>query len=234
MSVSPGEYEFENRNALAEALARAIGRNLAESLARGGQASLVVSGGKTPAEMFRRLSRLNLGWASVCLTLADERWVPPDHAESNEGLLRSLLLTGQVASSRFVALKNAAETPEAGQPACDTALSALPVPLDVVVLGMGEDGHTASLFPGAPELPALLQPSGGARCHAVNPGGGARPRMSLTLPFLLNARRIYLHIEGEGKQAVYRRALDQGPIEDMPVRAVLHQSRTPVEVYWAP
>lgn len=228
------EHVFKDRRELAAALARRLAADLGGAVRKRGRAGLAVSGGRTPVELFDRLSRQHLDWSSIWVTLTDERWVSPGHSESNERLVRTWLLNGPATRAHFVPLKNDADTPEAGQAASNEALRVMPVPLDIVLLGMGEDGHTASLFPNAPELPDLLTSAPGIRCHPVNPGSGARPRMSLTLPFLLTARHIYLHIEGEAKRTVYVRALEQCSVNEMPIRAIFQQKSVHVEMYWAP
>ncbi len=138
------------------------------------------------------------------------------------------------ATARFLPLKNAAETPEEGRGACETALGELRRPFDVLVLGMGGDGHTASLFPEAAELAAGLDPAGARLCLAVYPPTAPHPRMSLTLPALLASRRIVLHLTGEEKLRVYERALGEGAEEELPIRAVLRRAAERVELWWGP
>ncbi|NJL28935.1 MAG: 6-phosphogluconolactonase [Thermoanaerobaculia bacterium] len=165
---------------------------------------------------------------------ADERWVGPEHAASNEALVRRELLVGAAAQARFVALKNDAPTPELGIAAVEQELATMARPFDVVVLGMGEDGHTASLFPGAAELAAGLDLESPASCLAVHPPGAPLPRLSLNLRTLLDAHRVALHVNGERKWQVYQQAQQEGPIAELPVRGVLRHGGWKVEVYWAP
>ncbi len=197
-----------------------------------GTASLVVSGGSTPKPLFEHLSRQSLAWDRVRVTLADERWVPADHEASNERLVRRHLLVGEAAAAELIGLKTPDPTPEAGREACERALARLPRPFDVVVLGMGGDGHTASLFPDAPELGAGLDPETGHTCLAVRPPAAPHPRMSLTLSAITGSRKLVLHITGEDKRQVYLSASKPGPAEELPIRAVLESGR--VEVWWAP
>lgn len=229
-------HDFADAGTLLDALAQKLGRTLAEAVARQGSASLVVSGGRTPEALFERLAGLDADrapdWSRVAVTLADERWVPPSDPASNEALVRRTLLTGQAAAARFVPLYTGHATPEQGEAACAEALRDLPRPFDAVLLGMGEDGHTASLFPRAATLAGAL--AGPAACRAVRAPGAPQPRMTLTLPALLNSRRIHLLVTGAGKRAALEDALAPGPVEAMPVRAVLRQDGIPVEVHWAP
>ncbi len=224
--------QFANPSDLAVALSDSVAEELRAAITERGEASLVVSGGSTPRPFFEHLSRQQLPWEQVRVTLADERWVPADHEDSNERLVRRHLLVGEAGAATMVGLKTSAPTPEEGRSACERTLAQIARPFDVIVLGMGGDGHTASLFPEAPELAAGLDATTSQTCLAVRPPAAPHARMSLTLPALLDSRRLILHITGEGKQAVYRRALEPGPPEELPIRAVLASGR--VEVWWAP
>jgi 6-phosphogluconolactonase len=228
------EHRFPNIGALARALATEIKVDLAEALALRNSASLVVSGGRTPVALFEQLRGEPLDWSQVWITLADERWVDTAADESNEHLVRSTLLKGRAASARFVGLKNAAATPEAGVEWAWRGLKRVPRPYDVVVLGMGEDGHTASLFPGSLGLSKALDTAAPPGCVAVNALVAPHARISLNLSGLLDSLRIVLLIAGEAKWAVYERAREPGSATDMPVRAILHQKQVRVDVFWSP
>jgi len=231
MRSEPLLHRYADRAALLDALAARVAGALEEALVQRGGATLAVSGGSTPKPLFERLARTPLEWKKVTITLVDERWVDPASDASNEHLVRSLLLQEYAAKARFVGLKTEVGTPEAGIDACEARLQELPMPLDVVILGMGSDGHTASFFPHAKELQDLLQSEN--RCGALRPPEAPYPRISLTLPTLLQTRLLLLHIEGEEKFGVYRRALEGSDVDAMPVRSVLHQTQTPLEVYYA-
>src|SRR5882762_6318453 len=218
----------------AAVLAAAIAAQLRAALVRRGAASLVVSGGRTPVLMFAHLARHALDWPRVHITLADERWVGSDDAASNEGLVRATLLRGAAAQARFQGLKNAAVTPAAGAVQAWEALSALPRPFDVVVLGMGEDGHTASLFPGDPQLAAALDASAPPGCLEMHSPAAPQLRLSLNLAALLDARRIFIQILGAQKWQVYQRARAAGEEAELPIRAIFRHSTVPVDVYWCP
>ena len=228
------EHRFPDRQALAAALAGEIEVDLEEAIPARGAGSLVVSGGRTPLELFTRLRDEKLDWTRVWVTLADERWVETTAEASNERLVRETLLVGAAAAAHFVGLKNPAPTPEAGADWASRALTRVPHPFDVVVLGMGEDGHTASLFPGSLALARGLDPGAPPACIAVNALIAPHARVSLNLAALLDARRIVLHIEGDKKWEVYQRARAPGTAAEMPVRAVLQQKEVPVDVYWSP
>jgi 6-phosphogluconolactonase len=237
------ETVFDQPGRLASALAESVAEDLTRAVADRGRASLVVSGGSTPLPFFSALSKHALPWDQVWVTLADERWVDPQDDASNEKLVRTRLLQDQASAAHFVALKNAAPSPEDGEAECELALSGVPRPFDVVVLGMGEDGHTASLFPGAERLNEALDPSSTCTCLAMRPPGAAGtagtagstvPRMTLTLAALLDSRRTIIHITGDAKWQVYRHALAPGPAADLPVRAILNRGPEPIDVYWSP
>ena len=224
--------EHADRAKLTAALAQHVARHLKRDLAHQEQVTLVVSGGKSPVPLFQALSVQPLNWSRVAVTLADERWVPPDHSDSNEALVREHLLRGRAATAQLVPLWTGDATPEAAVPAVSAALAALPSPFTEVLLGMGEDGHIASLFPGSAELADGLSTMGPAL--AVHPHHAPHPRLSLSLHALLNSRDLVLMISGPEKRTVLERALEDGPIEELPVRAILRQTAVPVSVFWAP
>jgi len=230
----PNEYQFDNSNALANTLAEHVSDNLVTAINERGKAGIVVSGGRTPLLFFSALSERPLEWSSVWITLADERWVDTTHSDSNEAMVHKHLLRKSARSARFVGLKNDAATPFDGERQCEATLSVLPHPFDIVLLGMGDDGHTASLFPGSPELTRALDMQSGRFCMSVTPPAAPHLRMSLTLPALLNSRRIVLLFSGANKYDIYRRALmENGSVEALPIRAILHQNQVPVDVYWS-
>lgn len=230
----PERRDFAGRDELAAALSEAVAAALKSGVADRGQGSLVVSGGSTPAKFFAALSeRADVPWERVTVTLADERWVDENHERSNARLVREELLCGPAAAARFVPLWRGGAEPDAVRIAeTVTALAAVPTPFDAVILGMGGDGHTASFFPGGDTLAdALTSPS---PALAIRAPGAGEPRVTLTLTQLLSARTLFLHIEGEEKRRVLDKAQGEGPVEAMPVRAVLRRSTVPVVVYWSP
>ena len=234
MNSEPPVKKFPDIEAQSRALANEIAAGLRTAIAARRLASLVVSGGKSPIRMFELLRVEELDWSSVCVALADERWVDPSDPASNEKLVRDVLLKGPAAAARFLGLKNGAPTPDMGAVSAWETFARVPRPFDTVVLGMGDDGHTASLFPGSPNLPSAIDPAAAAGCVGMRAPVAPRPRLSLNLSALLDARRIILAINGDAKWRTYLAASAPGPVPDMPVRAVLRQTRTPVEVMWSP
>jgi 6-phosphogluconolactonase len=192
---------------------------------------LVVPGGSSPEPVLARLAVAELPWDRVTVTLTDERWVSPETTDSNEGLIRKTLLNGRAAAARFVGLKTSHPSPEAALKVANEAIASIPRPFDIVVLGMGEDGHTASLFPGSR---AGLDRQSEPLCVAIRPVEAPHARLSLSASALLDSRAIFLLILGEPKWRVYRQASGPGPVVEYPVRAVLHQMEVPVHVFWAP
>ena len=234
MSSNPPATRFADQDAQAHALAFQIAAALESAIKTRGVGSLVVSGGRTPVKLFQVLRKMELDWSRVCVALADERWVEPGDPSSNEHLVRSELLQDLAAKARFLGMKNGAPTPDIGAVSAWETFARVPRPFDAVVLGMGDDGHTASLFPRSPNLPSALNPAAAAGCVGMWAPAAPQARMSLNLSALLDARRVVILIAGDAKWSTYLTASAAGLVEDMPVRAVLRQTRTPVEVMWAP
>jgi 6-phosphogluconolactonase len=234
MNSEPRVRRLADIETLSRELATQIAADLTAAIGARGLASLVVSGGRSPVRFFEILRSQPLDWGRVCIALADERWVDPQDAASNERLVREVLLKDHAAAARFLGLKNGAPTPDLGAVSAWETFARVPRPFDAVILGMGDDGHTASLFPGSPNLPSALNRAAAAACVGMWSPVAPHPRLSLNLTALLDSRRIVVLITGESKWRTYTAACAAGPVEDMPVRAVLRQSRTPVDVLWAP
>ncbi len=221
-----------------EALARALAAHVAEAvrarIARDGKAALAVSGGRTPTRFFQALSGAPLDWAKVTVTLVDERWVPETSDRSNAALVRRTLMVGPAAAATFLPLYTGDGSPEKGLPALEAKGRTLPLPFAAVVLGMGDDGHTASFFPHGEGLEQAIDPQAGPLLCAVRAPAAGEPRVTFTLPTLLGADTLFLHVEGEGKRHVLEQARAAGPVEDMPIRAVLRQCARPLDILWCP
>ncbi|MDI9846465.1 6-phosphogluconolactonase [Rhodoblastus sp. 17X3] len=222
---------FETSEALASALARRVAAALAERLQTAPRAILAVSGGSTPLQFFEALSAQPIDWGAVDITLVDERWVGELSGRSNARLVRNCLLRGGAAAARFIPLTSPSPSPEGGIEEVAARIDALSFPLAVAVLGMGEDGHTASFFPNGDGLAEALNPSTKRKVAIVRAPGAVEPRVTLNFPTLRNAGLILLHIEGEAKLRALRAAEQPGPVEDMPIRAFLRGDR-PLETFW--
>lgn len=230
--ATPRLHEFGARQELASALAEVVADRLSRAIAGHGSASLAVSGGTTPALFFAALSGLDIDWSRVTVTLVDERFVEPSSPRSNEGLVRRALLTGKAAAARFIPLYRYAASLEDARVAAEQALSALGLPLDVVVLGMGADGHTASFFPDATRLADLLDPASQSLVATVEAPSAGETRLTMTLPPIASARFLALHIEGDEKRGVLDAVLSAK--SSPPISAVLGAARSDVQIYWAP
>ena len=206
---------------LADAAAHAIAARLTDGLRTHGRAGLVATGGRSPGPVYDRLARDPLDWTRVVVTLSDERCVPPDDPASNARLVRERLFVGHAARAHLLPMWPAPEP---------AALAAL-APFDAVMLGMGEDGHVASLIPGDPDLEAGLTAPDFTRPVPAGLGKPPVARITLTLSALLQSRAIVLLIAGEAKRAVVQRALEG---EDLPVARLVSQSAVPVRIFWTP
>lgn len=225
------EHGFADGPAAAADIAARIAAVLGDAITARGSATIALSGGRSPRPVLEALRIMPIDWSKVIVTLVDERWVAPTAGDSNEKLVRDTLLTGPASAARFVPMKNDAADAYAGQPACEASFAALPWPLDIVLLGMGDDGHTASLFPAAKELGEGL--STGALTIAVTPPAAPHQRLSLTAHAILNSRHIFLQIGGVAKKAVYDRAVAGGATSELPIRLALCQNDVPVDVWIA-
>ena len=212
--------EAADRGALAHLLAGEIAAVLEAAIRGTGRTALAVPGGTTPAAFLSALGGHALDWAAVAVTLTDERCVPANHPRSNRRLLDGTLFAGPARAARFVALDD------------EQALSAL-LPLDACVLGMGEDLHIASLFPGADRLDEALSAECGSPALRLHAPGAPEARITLTAPALTGAGRRFVLIHGAGKRAALEGARAAAGPADAPVRLVL-DGPNPATVYWAP
>ena len=229
----PLAYElhiFQSRAELAETLAGTIAAKLSTAIAARGTGFIAVSGGSTPALLFAELSRAAIDWKNVIVTLIDERLVPPDQPRSNAKLVADKLLQGPAAAARFVPLYHGTDDGEEAAARVRAQLAKLPWPLDVAVLGMGGDGHTASFFPDAPDVGELLAADAGKLALPVESAAAREHRLTLTLGKIVEAGLLALHIEGPDKRQVLERALGG---EKLPIRAAIEASPRPVEIFWA-
>lgn len=226
-------YRFSSGPHLAEALADAVAGRLDAAIKTRGAALLAVSGGSTPPPFFRSLSRRKLDWRRVTVTLVDERFVPPSSERSNARLAARHLLQNEAARAEFVPLYHEADNVEEAAKKADRMIAALPLPLDVAVLGMGTDGHTASFFPDARGLSELLSEE---RRHVlpVHAPSAKEPRLTLSLPLLCGAGLIVLHIEGEEKKKAFEAAFAESAEAEAPIHTLVSRAATPVQIYWAP
>ncbi len=226
------DHSGESPDEVALNLADAVEEFLAARLKEAARASLVVSGGSTPLPFFKALSVRDLEWNRVDVLLADERWVDEDDDASNTRLVRENLLQNQASSARFLSLKQPGATPAEGLEQVKAELADLALPVDVLILGMGNDGHTASLFPDAPELESAMNPECQELVAASTPASQPQKRITLTWPPLRDARFTALHLKGEDKLITLNRAIcEPEKVLEMPIRAFLKPG---LQVFWSP
>jgi 6-phosphogluconolactonase len=194
-------------------------------------AYLVVSGGKTPQALFSTLSQVELAWEKVTILLADDRWLDATQPDSNERLVKATLLQNRAAAANFISLYANTSTAFSGVAQVLPRISTLPT-FDAVILGMGEDGHTASLFPCSEQISAGLADTAPA-VLAVEPQTAPYQRMSLSLPRLLDSRHIFLHLVGSNKLSVLHKAMAEHNALAMPIRAFLHHPVAQVTVMYS-
>jgi 6-phosphogluconolactonase len=227
-------HRFPDSAALARALAGEIKVDLDEAIAARGKAGLVVSCGVQEQDLFRALSNEALDWSNVWITLTDECWVDTESPLSHERQVRGSLLQNAAHAAHFVGLKNPAATAEAGAQWAARALTRVPRPFDVVVLGVGADGQIAALCPNSLALPKAADPTASPGCVAVQGLVPPHARITLNLQALLDARSVLLLARGELGWLAVERAQREGPTAELPVRLLMRQKLTPVEVFWAP
>ncbi len=233
LSLKTQLLDFPDPQTLAQALAQSVAEDLRAALAERGAASLALSGGNTPKAFMQALAQQPLDWPRIAVTLVDERWVPESNARSNAALVKANLLEGPAAVARFVPLYRAVPQPEDALAEVERALQTIPSPFDALVLGMGNDGHTASFFPGGDRLAEALDLAAKAVVLPMRAPGAGEPRITLTLPPIVAARALYLHIEGADKQRVLAQALSgQGQGAAYPIGDVLRHAPAPVRIYW--
>lgn len=217
---------YPDREMLMLGLADIIAGQLGDFLRRDGRATLSVPGGTTPGPIFDTLSGVDLDWANVAVVLNDERWVPESSDRSNARLLRQRLIRGRAAEARLIPLYAPAETPEEMLPTLEDGLRPH-LPISVLLLGMGADMHTASLFPGADRLDDALSPQAPILLPMRADAAG-EPRVTLTAPVLKAAFHTHILITGPEKRAALERAMTLTP-QEAPIRAVLDTAT----VHWA-
>jgi len=225
--------DFSSREQLDEALAENVSQILQSAIALKGKASIAVSGGSTPKGFFKVLSNKAIDWEKVTITLADERWVDINSTDSNTRLVHENLLQNKASAAKFFHLKQ-------GENLCDETLADLNLaansallPLDVLILGMGEDGHTASLFPCSEQIEKGLDKANKNVLMKVEPKTAPHQRITFSFAALKQSKNTFLHVCGVSKKQVLDKALSANDIFDMPIRAFLQNSSIDTQVFWA-
>jgi len=221
--------QYPDRAVLALDLAEVVAEQLRDAIRIRGKASLAVPGGTTPGPFLTALSKQKAEWDKISVMLTDERFVPEDSPRSNTRLLKEALLQGYAAAAKLVPMVAKGDTPEAVLAQLEAGVAPV-LPLDVVVLGMGEDMHTASLFPGADKLEEALDDTA-SLILPMRAEGAGEPRLTLTAPVLRQAYAVHVLITGAAKLKALQVALQEGPEAEAPVRVVLNRADT--EIHFA-
>lgn len=219
--------EYESQALAASGLAETVAAQLQAGIQQRGYASLAVPGGSTPGPFLQALGNLPLDWPSIRLTATDERLVPEDHERSNTRLIKNTLLQGIDNPPRFLAINDDQRIDSLSDQLAESFL-----PLDVCVLGMGDDGHTASLFPGCDSN--LLDADHTDLLAKVSPPGDLEDRLSLTMHVLAGSNHLHLLIHGENKKSVLAEARAGDDENHMPIRALFRQAGDKLVIHYAP
>jgi len=224
--------EFDTRADAAIAAGKRIISALHRRLETDESAAIVVSGGSTPAPVYSYMAHKELDWHRVHVLLSDERWVAADHPDSDENMLRTALERSRAAYAQILSFADLTKSLDERCSELDEQIGSLPLPFTSVLLGMGDDGHFASLFPDAAELQQALDLQSPHSFVPVATASSPHPRLSMTLAALLRSDEVLLLISGAEKRAVLERAAEPG--SDLPIAHLLRQMRVPVDVFWAP
>lgn len=225
--------DFESKAQLDAALADKVCQLLESAIATKGKASIAVSGGSTPKDFFKILSNKAIDWKKVTITLADERWVELTSDASNTRLVHENLLQNKASAAKFFHLKQGEHLCEETLADLNIAADSALLPLDVVILGMGEDGHTASLFPCSDQIVEGLDVSNTKSLMRVEPKTAPNQRITFSFAALKQSKHVFLHVCGDNKKQVLDKALSNSDIFEMPIRAFLHNDEINTQVYWA-
>ena len=223
-------HQQDTAHELADSLASTIAQCLAQELEHRPRVSLAVSGGRTPTAMFTALSKHAIAWGRIDITLVDERWVEEPSAASNASLVRQNLLQNAASAANFIPLYNGAPSNLEGCQDCHQQLSNISRPIDVVVLGMGNDGHTASLFPNCPNLAHAMAEANTSICAATTAPVEPQQRITLTAQQIHLARHKFLHLVGPEKLEILQQAMHLRSPSKMPIFAFLQR---PLSIFWS-
>lgn len=233
------EHFFDDKEQMFSALTKACAERLTQAVSTQGKASFMVSGGSTPKPLYQNLAEQALPWSDIQVALVDERWVPPTSPSSNQAFCQNSLLQHNAKAATFIPMKTAHDTAKAGLSTTTKAYSELAAPFDITILGMGGDGHTASIFPNCEGIEQALDANSPEKLSAImahrsEVTGDNLERITLSLSGILDSKFLVLLITGDSKREVYQQALTAKDSRLTPISAVLQQTDVPVHVYWAP
>jgi len=222
-------HNFDDLEQQSQHLAQVVGQILQTQISNSGSASLAVSGGSTPKKLFELLSKIDLEWQNVAITLVDDRWLANDQADSNQQLVEKNLLQNHASHATFIPLYQEGYSAFEATTKVNSLFDNIKQPFDVVLLGMGNDGHTASLFPCSDQINEGLSTS--ATYLATQPTTAPYQRMSLSAQAIEAAGHLFLQLKGADKQATLNKALNGDKHLEMPIRRFLTNNIT---VLWCP
>jgi len=225
-------HAFDDSSELVLNLSRAICKLLEKAIEKNGKASLVVSGGNTPKKLFTQLSLCDIVWDKVVISLCDERWVDSKSDDSNENLVRTYLLKNYAKKANFIGMFQQKTNLEDAKIAYEKTARDRLAPIDVIILGMGNDGHTASLFSNNENFTEAFSLKNRDFTLVVKQKNVKFHRLSLTRAVILNAKHIFLHFEGKNKFDIYNLAKDMDNFDKYPVSSILNQKTKNIEVYY--
>ena len=225
---------FPTLETWAQSIAGRIEETLGAAVIRNGKALFAGSGGSTPSPVYSRLAQADIGWDRIAVTLVDERYVPETDPDSNARLIKDVMLQGPAAQATFIPLYHSEVTVDRAAAVAGHRLAAAGGRFDAVLLGMGEDGHICSMFPGSPTLKTLLSPTLKPTVLGVPHGrDGMAPsleRISINLPYLASAGRVILGLKGSAKRSVFEREAGGDPATQ-PIAAMI-AAKVPLEIVW--
>ncbi len=228
-------HEFASREQFNQAVVQRLADTLQSASLSQKNILLGVSGGSTPMPIYQALAQKELAWNRVKLLLVDERWVPNNNADSNERNIRNAFSANAQAEKNIIGLWSNKTNLESAAIAADQKLAAMNDVMDAVVLGMGEDGHFASLFPSSLNFDAAISNQGSRFILPISPMPANVPhsRLSMSLAYIQRAKRIILAITGEKKKLVLQQAIAEGDVHHLPIAALFKANSSAVEIYWS-
>lgn len=227
--------EFDNREKFNEALVQRIADTLQSASLAQSQILFGVSGGSTPLPVYQALAQKELAWNRIKLLLVDERYVASTHADSNERNIREAFSGNTIIGKNIIGLRSDKADIETVAMAADQKLASINAVLDVIVLGMGEDGHFASLFPTGVKFDQAISENGSRFVFPISPmpEHAPHPRLTMSLAYMQRARRIILAITGENKRRVLQQAIIEGDVQHLPIAALFKANSPAVEIFWS-
>lgn len=228
-------HEFDNGEQLTTALSESIASELQSAATTQNQVLLGLSGGTTPMPVYRALAQRTLPWDKIKMLLVDERYVSTEHGDSNERNIRQAFSANSEAEKSIIGLWSEQVDIESAALAADQTLANRHAVLDVVLLGMGEDGHFASLFPSCLQFDEAISVKGSRFVLPMYPmpAHAAHARLSMSLAYIQRARRIILIITGEKKRRVLQQAISEGDVQHLPIAALFKANSPAIEIYWS-